>query len=95
MLRIKARHIQVPTPELANEVMAKWQQGADFTELARLYSQCPTAGQGGLLGEFGPGHMAPELDPVFLGGEIGGVYGPVATAHGYHIIEVLDRKDYA
>lgn len=94
MLRIQARHIQLPTPEMANEVMGKWQQGANFEELARVYSQCPTGRQGGNLGEFGPGHMAPELDTVFLSGEIGSVYGPVATAQGYHLVEIVDRKDH-
>ncbi|QDV42193.1 Peptidyl-prolyl cis-trans isomerase C [Stieleria neptunia] len=94
MLRIKARHIQVSSPELANEVMVKWQQGANFEELARAYSECPTARQGGSLGEFGPGHMAPELEPVFLQGDVGDVYGPVATANGYHLVEVLERTDY-
>ncbi|QEG01468.1 Foldase protein PrsA 2 precursor [Stieleria maiorica] len=94
MLRIQARHIQVSTPELANEVMTQWQQGASFDQLAQTYSECPTARQGGSLGEFGPGHMAPELEPVFIEGDIGSVYGPVATAHGYHLVEVTGRKDY-
>lgn len=94
MLRIKARHIQVDTPEAANLVMEKWQQGAAFEDLARQYSQCPTGRQGGSLGEFGPGHMPPELDPVFLEGDIGGVYGPVATANGYHLVEVIERTEY-
>ncbi|WP_182869874.1 peptidylprolyl isomerase [Rhodopirellula sp. JC639] len=93
MLRIKARHIQVSTPDQANEVMLKWQQGASFEELARAYSECPTARQGGSLGAFGPGHMAPELEPVFIEGDIGSLYGPVATAHGYHLVEVIARED--
>ncbi len=74
--------------------MVKWQQGEDFEGLARDYSQCPTARQGGSLGEFGPGHMAPELEPVFLDGDIGSVYGPVATSNGYHLVEVIARTDY-
>ena len=73
--------------------MHKWQDGANFEDLARTYSQCPTARQGGHLGEFGPGHMAQELEPVFLKGEIGSLYGPVATAHGFHLVEVLARKE--
>ena len=95
MLRTKARHIQVANEDQANEVMRKWQDGASFEELARLYSQCPTAAQGGFLGEFGPGQMAPELDPVFFNGDIGSVYGPVTTAHGVHLIELLERNEYA
>ncbi len=93
MLRIQARHIQVPSVEMAEAVMQRWQSGEDFAELARLYSQCPTASQGGFLGEFGPGHMAPELEPVFLEGEIGTLYGPVATARGLHLVEVLKRTE--
>ena len=37
--------------------------------------------------------MAQELEPVFLNGEIGSLYGPVATAQGFHLVEVLARKE--
>ena len=93
MIRIQARHIQVPTNEMAQEVMQKWQNGAEFADLAATYSDCPTSRQGGHLGEFGPGHMPAELDPVFLQGDIGCVYGPVETERGFHLLEVIKRME--
>ncbi|MCO8120425.1 peptidylprolyl isomerase [Stieleria sp. TO1_6] len=93
MLRIRARHIQLADLETAQQVMQFWQDGQPFEQLATTYSQCPTAIQGGDLGEFGPGHMPPELDAVFLGGDVGSVYGPVASARGFHLIEILGRTE--
>lgn len=92
MLRIKARHIQVATPEMAQQIIQLLQNGEAFEDLARSYSQCPTAIQGGSLGSFGPGHMPEELDPIFIEGEIGAIYGPVASTRGHHLIEVLSRS---
>lgn len=93
MLRIQARHIQLPSHEMAEQVIAKWQDGESFEDLACSYSQCPTAKYGGSLGEFGPGHMPSEMDEVFMKGEIGTVYGPVVTPNGHHLIEVISRSE--
>ena len=93
-MRIRAKHIQVDSTDTANEVIDKLSHGRSFEELAQQYSQCPTARQGGNLGEFGPGHM-PELDPVFTEGEIGALYGPVESSHGFHIIQVTARRESA
>jgi peptidyl-prolyl cis-trans isomerase C len=93
VLRIQARHIQLPSQELAQQVIQKWQDGESFEDLARSYSRCPTGRYGGNLGEFGLGHMPQEKDEVFLKGEIGTVYGPVATSNGHHLIEVIARSE--
>ena len=93
MMRIQARHIQLDSPDAAQQVIDQWQAGRSFDALARTYSQCPTGRQGGNLGEFGPGHMPPELDEVFLRGQLGTLYGPIATSHGFHLVEVISRSE--
>jgi peptidyl-prolyl cis-trans isomerase C len=66
-------------------------EGADFAEVAKSYSKCPSGQKGGDLGEFGPGMMVKEFDKVVFSGNVGEVYGPVQTQFGYHLIEIISR----
>lgn len=67
---------------------------ADFTVLARLYSEDEaTAKQGGDLGFFGRGMMEPEFSNIaFDLQEVGKVSRVVETVYGYHIIQLVERK---
>ena len=93
MATARARHILVPTVEQANEIKRQIVDGADFGDMARQYSQCPSRAQGGDLGEFGPGQMVREFNDVCFNDEVGVVHGPVQTQFGFHLIEVTDRTD--
>ena len=93
MTRATARHILVPTEEQADALKSKITEGADFAELARVHSQCPSGSRGGDLGEFMPGQMVKEFNDVCFGEAVGVVHGPVKTQFGYHLIEVTDRKE--
>ena len=51
-----ASHILVSTEKQANELKDKIvNEGADFAELARQHSSCPSKARGGSLGQFKPG----------------------------------------
>lgn len=91
MARATARHILVDTQDAAEDLKTQIEAGADFAEIAREHSNCPSGRQGGDLGEFGPGQMVPEFDEVVFSAEIGKTHGPVQTQFGYHLIEVTDR----
>jgi len=91
MQRAKARHILVATEEACIALKSQIEAGADFAEVARANSLCPSGNQGGLLGEFGPGQMVREFDEVVFSGEVGKVLGPVKTQFGYHLIEITSR----
>ncbi len=93
MSRARARHILVPTEHACNDLKTKIAGGEDFAELAKAHSQCPSGGQGGDLGEFGPGQMVKEFDEVVFSSDIGEVVGPVRTQFGYHLVEVTSRTD--
>lgn len=93
MARASARHILVPSEEQANEIKAQIEAGADFAEMARTHSQCPSGAQGGDLGQFSPGQMVKEFNDVCFNDEVGVVHGPVRTQFGFHLIEVTDRTD--
>jgi peptidyl-prolyl cis-trans isomerase C len=91
MIRASARHILVETKEDCEKIKNKILGGADFAEMAREHSQCPSGEQGGELGEFGPGEMVPEFDDVVFHAEVGKVHGPIQTQFGYHLVEITDR----
>lgn len=86
-----ARHILVDSEEKCNELKDQISNGADFAEIAKENSNCPSGKSGGDLGEFGPGMMVPEFDKVVFSADIGSVEGPVKTQFGYHLLEVTSR----
>lgn len=93
MASAKARHILVATEAQCIELKGKIEAGADFADIAKQHSSCPSSRQGGDLGEFGPGQMVPEFDKVVFSAEVNKVQGPVKTQFGYHLLEVTERTD--
>lgn len=92
MARAKARHILVLSQAECESLKEQIEGGADFAEMAKKHSKCPSGAKGGALGEFGPGDMVPEFDKVVFSGEVGKVLGPVKTQFGYHLVEVTSRS---
>jgi len=64
-------------------------EGADFAECAKKYSDCPTGKTGGDLGSF-PRHgvMVEAFAKAAFATEVGKVSDPVKTEFGYHLIKV-------
>lgn len=93
MPKASARHILVDSEEKCNDLKQKIADGANFADVARDNSSCPSSAKGGDLGSFGPGQMVPEFDKVVFSGEVGQVHGPVQTQFGYHLLEVTSRED--
>ncbi len=93
MATATARHILVPEEADCLKLKAEIENGADFAELAKAHSQCPSGKQGGDLGSFSKGQMVPEFDQVVFNDEVGKVHGPVKTQFGYHLLEITSRQD--
>ncbi len=93
MSRASARHILVDNEDQCLALKQQISEGADFAELAKQHSSCPSGKQGGELGEFGPGQMVPEFDKVVFNEAVGTPHGPVKTDFGYHIVEITNRTD--
>jgi len=87
-----ARHILVETEEECLKLRDLILEGQEFADVAREHSNCPSKGQGGDLGQFGPGMMVKEFDEVVFSAEINSLQGPVKTQFGYHLLEVLSRE---
>ena len=88
-----ARHILVDTENRCLQLKSEIEAGADFAEVAKRESSCPSGQQGGDLGSFNPGQMVPEFDHVVFTGELNKVLGPVKTQFGYHLLEVTSRTE--
>ena len=67
--------------------------GEDFEHLAKTTSDDPSGVKGGTLGWLMPGETVPEFEQALNSLEPGTVSEPVRTQFGYHLIEVLDRRD--
>ncbi len=93
MATAQARHMLVDTEEKCNDLRQQIKDGADFADVARDNSSCPSGKTGGDLGEFGPGQMVKEFDEVVFSGEVSVVHGPVKTQFGYHLLEITSRND--
>lgn len=92
MTTASARHILVSTEEECNDLKKMIENGANFAEVAKSRSQCPSGQNGGDLGEFSPGQMVKEFDHVVFNEAVGVIHGPVQTQFGYHLIEITARS---
>ncbi|HIC44377.1 MAG TPA: peptidylprolyl isomerase [Sulfurimonas sp.] len=86
-----ARHILVDNEQRCQALIDELKAGADFSELAKANSLCPSKAKGGDLGTFSPGKMVKEFDEVVFSADVGEIYGPIKTEFGYHLIEVTYR----
>ncbi len=91
MAQASARHLLVDSEEKCLELKAQIEAGADFADVAKEHSNCPSKAQGGDLGSFGPGQMVAEFDKVVFSADLNTVQGPVKTQFGYHLLEVTAR----
>lgn len=93
MKKATARHILVRSKTICDELKKDIEKGADFADVARDFSECPSGSSGGDLGEFNEGEMVKEFDKSVFKGEIGKLIGPIKTQFGYHLIEVTSICD--
>ncbi|OIQ83273.1 chaperone SurA precursor [mine drainage metagenome] len=101
VVQTHARHILIKVNELVSDADAKrklldirerLEHGADFAELARLYSNDLSAAKGGDLGWLYPGDTVPEFQRAMDALKINEISQPVRTQFGWHLIQVLGRR---
>ena len=85
-MRSTATRSQDEAETLINQIKSELDGGANFAELARTHSDCPSYSEGGDLGAFGKGMMVPEFEQVAFEVNVGDVSEVVDTPFGYHII---------
>jgi peptidyl-prolyl cis-trans isomerase SurA len=67
--------------------------GENFATLAVLYSEHPTAPKGGEMGFMGKAEMDPDYAKAAFSLKKGQVSNIVQTAMGFHIIQLIERRD--
>ena len=97
-----ARHILIKLNEIVSEDEAQHRLrtvrerlvngGADFTEMARQYSEDGTAANGGDLGWVNPGDTVPPFEKAMNELQPGEISEPVRSPFGFHLIQVLERR---
>ncbi len=82
------------TKDLMNEIFQKLVDGEDFKQLARQHSEDPGSKmEGGELGWSAPDTFDPAFEAVMNSVDIGVFSTPFQSSFGWHILEVLDRRN--
>ena len=97
-----ARHILIRTSETVSEADARRRLadireriitgGADFAEMAKLYSADGSASRGGDLDWLLPGDTVPDFERVMVSLKQGEVSEPFKSPFGWHLMQVLERR---
>jgi peptidyl-prolyl cis-trans isomerase C len=88
--KVQARHILVADKELAEKIKVEIDEGADFSQKAEEYSECPSKKRGGDLGWFGKGAMVRPFEVAAFTAQEGDIVGPIKTEFGWHLIYVYE-----
>ncbi len=89
-----ARHILVETAEEAQTLLTLLDKGFQFSDIASQHSlDTSNKDIGGDLGWFDKDTMVAEFTEAAFNLEVGGVSEPVETSYGFHIIQVLGKRE--
>lgn len=98
------RHILVRLDELTTkkdaitrltQLKTRLEGGDDFAELAKSHSDDTiSAAQGGNLDWVSPGKLVPKFEKIMNQLEINKISEPFETQFGWHLLQVLDRREY-
>jgi len=76
----------------ADDLLEQIHKGATFEDIAKKYSNGPTAAQGGDLGGFKRGVLAKELEDKTFAMKAGDVTDVIRTKQGYVILKVTEHQ---
>lgn len=75
----------------AEDLVGQIKAGAQFPDLARQFSQSPSAAQGGDIGTVYDGQLAPELNTALERMSTGDMSAPIRSIGGYYILVLRQR----
>jgi peptidyl-prolyl cis-trans isomerase C len=74
------------------EILNEAKKGTSFAELAKKYSEDPSAAKGGDIGFFARGQMVRKFEDAAFALNVGEISDVVETEFGYHLIQCLEKK---
>ena len=104
--RVKASHVLIDTRSMKTDaekeeakkkieaIKMEIDKGADFADIAKKYSNCPSAEKGGDIGFFQrKGSIVEDFAKVAFAMKVGEISEPIKTQFGYHIIKVTEKEE--
>lgn len=102
--QVRVRHILISPNEILDNAAAEQKMvgirnqivdGEEFSAIAKAVSEDPiSAAEGGDLGWAPAGSFAPEFEQTIAAHETGVISEPFRTRFGWHILEVLERRQH-
>lgn len=77
----------------AGKIRKELLDGADFAELARKHSDCPSREMGGDLGTFKRGQMVKSFEDAAFSQKVNAIGPVIETSSGLHIIQVMKHDE--
>jgi len=74
------------------DIKKRIEDGSSFATMAVLYSECPSAKDGGVIGYSGRAELDPAYAAVAFNLKDDKVSNVVRSAFGYHIMQLVDKK---
>ncbi|WP_317615156.1 peptidylprolyl isomerase [Candidatus Methylopumilus planktonicus] len=99
--QIHVRHILIKLSEITSEnegrqklmgIKERLENGIKFEDMAKQYSEDPSATNGGDLGWINPGDTVPEFEKTMKQLNINQISDPIKTPFGWHLIQVLEKR---
>lgn len=94
LIGVNDKRTEEQAQEQTNDLMKRLYAGEDFAKLAKEFSDDPGSGsEGGDLGWSDPANFVPAFSEAVKTQELNTIGQPVRTQFGFHIIQVLDRRE--
>ncbi|WP_350656194.1 peptidylprolyl isomerase [Psychrobacter sp. S1-30-MNA-CIBAN-0213] len=78
--------------EFIEQIKNNSNPNAEFIQLARQYSACPSKEQDGELGIISKGQTVPEFEGTLFKLDAGLAPSPIESRYGFHIVDVMDKQ---
>src|SRR3989475_13022173 len=85
-------HTPQEVEQRTKEALAELKAGQRFLEVAKKYSDDPNSSDGGDVGFFKTGTLAPEIEEAIKKLDTGDTSDSFKTKHGAMIVKVLERR---
>jgi len=91
--RVLIRQLLLPDEASALKAQEQLAEGEDFEKLSAEISIAPNARRGGALGWVPRGSQPEEIEDVIFSLKAGEISSPVRGPGGYHLFQLLDRRE--